>query len=106
MQRPSGWVSMGAGDLGTNGTAAVATNAWAHLAATYDGTTLRLWVNGVNVSSRAVTGAIASSTMPLRIGGNSVWGEFFAGRIDEVRVYNRALTAPEIAADRDTPVGG
>jgi Concanavalin A-like lectin/glucanases superfamily len=60
----------------------------------------------MNVSSRATTGAIATSTLPLRIGGNAVWGEWFAGRIDEVRIYNRALSAAEIAADRDSPVGG
>ncbi len=42
----------------------------------------------------------------LRIGGNSVWGEYFAGLIDEVRVYNRALTAAEIQQDMQTPVSG
>jgi hypothetical protein len=40
-----------------------------------------------------------SSSSPLRIGGNSVWGEYFAGLIDEVRVYNRALSATEIQTD-------
>jgi hypothetical protein len=41
----------------------------------------------------------------LRIGGNNVWaGEFFGGLIDEVRVYDRALSAAEIAADRDRAV--
>jgi hypothetical protein len=35
-----------------------------------------------------------------------VWGEWFAGAIDEVRVYNRALSAAEIAADRDAPIAG
>ena len=41
---------------------------------------------------------------PLSIGGNTIWGEFFTGRIDEVRVYNRALSAAEIVVDRDTPI--
>ena len=79
-------------------------NVWTHLAATYDGTTLRLFVNGVQASSRAMTGAMVASSLPLRIGGNSVWGEQFAGVIDEVRIYNRALTAAEITADMNTPV--
>ena len=47
-----------------------------------------------------------TSTGPLRIGGNAVWREWFAGLIDEVRVYNRALTPAEIATDRDTAIGG
>jgi len=56
------------------------------------------------VASRAQTGLITTSTQPLRIGGNGAFtgGEFFRGLIDEVRVYNRALTAAEIAADAGT----
>ena len=83
-------------------------NAWTHLAATYDGATLRLYVNGVQAAlARAVTGAIRVSTGALRIGGNSIWSdEWFAGLIDEVRVYNRALTAAEIQADMTRPVTG
>ena len=46
------------------------------------------------------------SSGPLRIGGNALWDEFFAGRIDDVRVYNRALTAAEVLADMNTPVAG
>ena len=45
------------------------------------------------------SGSILTSNSPLRIGGNSIWGEYFNGLIDEVRVYNRALTAAEIQND-------
>jgi hypothetical protein len=82
----------------------LAVNTWTHLAATYDGTTERLYVNGVQVSSRAQTGLIQGSSGALRIGGNSVWGQYFQGRIDEVRIYNRALSAPEIQADMNAPI--
>jgi len=44
------------------------------------------------------------SARALRIGGNGVWGEFFNGVIDDVRIYRRALTASEIQADMNTPV--
>jgi len=77
---------------------------WTHLAATYDGTWQRLYINGVEVAQRAQTGLIASSSGVLRIGGDSVWGQYFQGRIDEVRIYNRALSASEIQADMDTPI--
>ena len=53
-----------------------------------------------------MAGTALTSTSPLRIGGNGVWPEWFSGLIDEVRVYNRALSAAEIATDRDSPVGG
>lgn len=48
---------------------------------------------------------IITSTGALRIGGNSVWGEFFQGHIEEVRIDNRALTQAEIQADANTPAG-
>ena len=101
--RPGGFLRIGS-DVDATAPSAIALNAWTHLAATYDGATLRLFVNGTQVASRALTGSIVSSTQPLRIGGNQVWGEYFAGLIDEVRVYNRALSAAEIQADMNAPV--
>jgi PKD repeat protein len=79
-------------------------NQWTHLAATYDGTTQRLYVNGTQVAQGPQTGPTQVSSSPLRLGGNSVWGEFFKGRIDEVRVYNRDLSAAEINADLNTAI--
>ena len=84
--------------------ASLATGTWTHLAATFDGSTLRLYVNGTQVSQLAVSGSIATSNGALRIGGNSIWGEYFSGLIDEVRIYNRALTAGEIGQDMVTPI--
>jgi hypothetical protein len=81
-------------------------NSWIHLAATYNGTRQRLYVNGIRVASRPQSGSIQTSSWPLRFGGNVVWGEFFKGLIDEVRLYNRALTQAEILIDMNTPVGG
>ena len=92
---------------GVNRTAqgsALPVNAWTHLAGTHDGVTLRLFVNGIEVASTGVVGSIPSSSGPVRIGGNSIWGEFFQGRIDEVRIYNRALSQAEIQADMNDPV--
>jgi hypothetical protein len=93
-------------DKGLSGGSALATDTWTHLAATYDGANLRLYVNGVQAASKAVTGSIRASTGVLRIGGNNIWGEWFAGLIDEVRLYNKALTATEIQADMAKPVSG
>ena len=89
------------------GGAALPLNTWTHLAATYDGTALRLYRNATQVATFARSGAITTSTGPLRIGGNSIWPtEFFNGLVDEVRIYNRALTAAEITTDMNTPIGG
>jgi hypothetical protein len=77
---------------------------WSHLALTYDGAAMRLFVDGVPVSHRAATGAVPSTGDPLWIGGNQPFGEHFEGVIDEVRVYDRTLDAGEIRADMATPV--
>ncbi len=90
--RPLGQVFIGS-ERNAVGTAALPLNAWTHLATTYDGSWLRLYVNGSLASSLAVSGAMAASTGVLHLGGNSVWGEWFAGLIDEVRIYDRALSA-------------
>jgi hypothetical protein len=102
--RPAAYINTGGSDLSALGTAGIALNTWTHLAATYDGTTLRLFVNGTQVGSRATTGSIRTSTNPLRIGGNVIWGEYFSGRIDEVRIYNRALSQAEIQTDMNTAI--
>jgi hypothetical protein len=77
---------------------------WSHLAATYDASTLTLYVDGVVSRSVRGNGPLRQSDAPLRLGGN-IWGEWFAGAIDDVRVYDRALSAAEIKADMGTPVG-
>ncbi|HEX6388808.1 MAG TPA: LamG domain-containing protein, partial [Solirubrobacteraceae bacterium] len=96
--RPGGHANTGT-DLWASGPAAPALNTWTHFATTYDGTTIRLFVNGVQVGTRAQTGSLLQSTQPLRFGGTAVWAEWFQGRLDEIRVYNRALTAAQIQAD-------
>jgi len=102
--RPAGYVRVAGTDQAIRGVAAMPLNTWTHLAVTYGGGTIRYFVNGVQVASRALSGSIAATALPLRIGGNAPWGEFFAGLIDEVRVYNRALTAAEIQADMNQPI--
>jgi hypothetical protein len=56
------------------------------------------------VGTIAAAGGIEASTSPLRIGGNTFWGEYFAGLIDEVRVYNRPLSAAEVQTDMNTAI--
>ena len=78
---------------------------WQHIAATYDGTTARYFINGVQVSSRAAASVGSSDTWRIgAYGGNP--GGFFDGVIDDVRVYNRALGAAEIRTDMNQPVPG
>lgn len=71
-----------------------------HLAATYDGAFLRLYVDGVQAAERAFTGLMPETDLPLLIGqmlpGDAAYN--FAGVMHDVRLYNRALSREEIQA--------
>jgi len=70
---------------------------WYHLAVAYDGNTVTTYVNGVKVNSYSQqTGPIISDASPLYFGMLPDFAHF-AGTIDEVKLYDRALTASEIA---------
>ena len=78
-------------------TTPLAVNTWTHLAVTYDGAAVRLYRNGVLKSSAAVTGGPTVTAGTLQLGA-SQYGEHFKGKLDEARVYNRALSAAEVLA--------
>jgi lysophospholipase L1-like esterase len=85
------------------GSAPLPVNTWTFLTATYDGRVLDLYENSVLVSSLNVRGNILTSSNPLQIGGNNL-GSYFTGYLDDVRIYNQALTAAAIQTDMNTPV--
>src|SRR5262249_14256211 len=82
--------------------AVIPLNEFTHVAGTYDGTTMRLYVNGVLDSSATTTlGPLQITSTPLIIGSsqrNGVEQTFFQGLVDEVEIFNRALTPDEILA--------
>ncbi|MFO1204702.1 MAG: LamG-like jellyroll fold domain-containing protein [Burkholderiales bacterium] len=104
--RPANVINVGGTFRQLSAGARLSANTWTHLASTYDGSTQKLYVNGQLAGSRPQTGTIAVSNGKLRIGGNSIWGEYFTGQIDEVRIYNRALTQAEIQSDSKRAVVG
>ena len=86
----------GDGD-GLLGDTVLNTAQWYHVAATWDGSTVRIYVDGVldNDPPDSRTGSISTSTRDLNIGSEPGWDQF-DGIIDDVRIYNRALNAEEI----------
>jgi glucose/arabinose dehydrogenase len=102
--RPGGGATTGGNTDVVMAPSANPLDAWTHLALTYDGSAMRLFVNGVLVATRSAGGALKTSTNPLWIGGNQPYGEYFTGLIDEVRVYNRALSVAELQSDMATPI--
>jgi hypothetical protein len=70
---------------------------WYHAAATYDGSMMRLYLNGTEVGSTAKTGSIPSgSVVPVHIGRSPEGSNYMHGAIDDVRVYSSALSPAEI----------
>jgi hypothetical protein len=71
---------------------------WHHIAGVYDGAQLKLYFDGVLAASSNVTGNLIGYDTVLRLGINGGLTEPMAGRMDDVRIYNRALSAEEVTA--------
>ncbi|MCX6233020.1 MAG: dockerin type I domain-containing protein [Bacteroidetes bacterium] len=65
----------------------VTAGAWYHVACTYNGTTIRLFINGQQVKSAVVNSNYTAYNYPY-IGGDPSWANYFSGKIDEVRIWN------------------
>ena len=77
---------------------ALNSNTWYHLAATYDGETLKAYKNGVLITTNAAPSGVADSDpLTLKLGRQALTKVFFRGVVDEVKVYQRALSASEVA---------
>ncbi len=75
------------------------TNQWYHVAATWDGSVQRLFINGNQVASRNFSGTISQGTYDMRIGAMTYTAggiRDFDGQIDEVRIWNKAITPTNI----------
>lgn len=89
----------GISDMDSGGDNALVPGTWTHVAMTHDGTNDKIYFNGEVVATKAVDGALNSTSHPLGIGYNPVdGGNYFEGSLDEVRIYNRALSDAEVAA--------
>jgi hypothetical protein len=72
---------------------------WYHVACTYDGAWMRFYIDGTLRGSVAKAGGIIpNGGHAIWMGGNDIWGEYFGGRLDDVRFYDRALSGAEIQA--------
>ncbi len=73
-------------------------NEWVHVAATFDGTFMRTYLNGNVVVEGNFSGTLTTNTNPLEISRSGNGWAHMNGIIDELRIYNRSLTAEEIQA--------
>jgi hypothetical protein len=92
----SGLVNTSAGAFSVHSNTDHAAGSWRHVAVTYGGGTLSLYVDSILVDSIPATGNICTSSAPFQLGSFSQGDAFFDGALDEVRIYDRALSAGEI----------
>ncbi|MDD5688202.1 MAG: DUF2341 domain-containing protein, partial [Elusimicrobia bacterium] len=78
------------------GPTAIPLGKWTHLVGTFDGSYLKLYKDGVVCGTSTISGTLCISTFSVRM-GRSLSGNYFNGYIDEVGIWNRALSPEEIA---------
>lgn len=79
-----------------NQTGSFSFNQWVHLVGTYDGSIIRLYINGVQDNSTNYVGSLPLGNEEWRIGRRWDTGTYLNGSIDDVRIYNRVLSQSEI----------
>jgi hypothetical protein len=91
----------------TSTTNVLTTNTWYHVAGTYDGAKMRIYVNGILKDSVVANfGSIGNANTNLTIGDYAGAGRYFSGAIDEVRIWNVARTKAEILSTMNTEICG
>ncbi|MCZ2337360.1 MAG: LamG domain-containing protein, partial [Chitinophagales bacterium] len=104
------WKNSGNWQVYTTSDANLVINTWYHIAATYDGTSVKIYKDGVLLTGSCTTGtcnnALEITNDNLGIGWSGEMGsEFWDGYLDSVKLYNRVLSAAEIAADYNSVHG-
>ena len=84
-------------------TTTIPLNQWKHIAARYDGSALRVFISGtIDTATTAATGSLAATTEALWIGGDTT---YLNGALDDLSIYNRALSDAEITNVSNNRVG-
>ena len=82
---------------------ALSTDTWHHLAMSYGGDELEVYVDGTRVASESIGKERQAGASPVNIGRRQDGYTYFVGLIDEVRIFDRVLSAQEIASHHDQP---
>lgn len=89
----------------TSASTVLSLNTWQHIAGTYDGSMMRIYVNGVATDSMAVAVSIANaSTVNLWLGAHPTYGRQYQGIMDEVRIWSSCRTSAEINANLNSEI--
>ncbi len=81
-------------------------NTWYHIAGTYDGSTIRIYINGVEDGNASYTNGITNSIYALNLARRPNGSQYFTGKLDEVKIWSDARTSTEIQNNMNTDVTG
>lgn len=95
---PGSWCTISSNTVANNGV-------WYHFALVHSLNNMIFYVNGAQTNSGSDCGTISTVTNALEIGRRNNLIQYFNGTIDEVKIYNRALTAEEVSALYTTTIG-
>jgi hypothetical protein len=91
------WTINGVNSILTFEDGSLLTNTWSHFVYTHDNDSAKIYLNGALVQSMAISGGLTYNTLPVRFGGRPVDGWHpFNGDLDDIGIWNRALSACEI----------
>lgn len=102
--RPVFLVGTSGGVRAVSADRALTAGQWSHLAVVFDGTRARFFVDGLPAGSGELEAALSSRTTALRLGADASPWQFLPGSLDDLRVYDRAVTDSQIGIDMSTPV--
>ena len=96
---PRIWLDLDGNGISVQSSITIATNTWHLITGTYNGTTMRIYMDGVDRGSGSFNNNIRSHSTPLRLGANGLPGEFLKHNLDEVRVADVCRSAAWVAAE-------
>lgn len=79
----------------TSSTSRVPLGKWTFIAVSYDGSSLKWFIDGKLDKTQAASGAMTVANVPVQIGGENPYGRYVNGLIDNVKIFSRAITAQE-----------
>jgi len=93
------WTCQGLSDVTVVSSTTISANEWYHIAGAYDGSNLKIYINGILDNSDASTGSIDNDDVSFTIGAREAgMDRFLNGKIGQVAVWSKALSATEVSA--------
>jgi hypothetical protein len=101
-----GGIKFQSSTIGTVNYPAVEKDSWTHVTVTYDGTTLRLYLNGTEVKTLATTGSLPAVSSVVLGKDSQTPCCYFLGKLDELRMWSKSLTLDEVRAGMSDCIEG